>query len=176
MFASIEPRVVTCVHLLQKQNDKAFVVFNAHLDLSPFGALAETTQGKQARILADRIIPRFTDDCRGTWIVMGDFNSNKWFGAPPVLRKRQFKDASGVMDGMGGDDTGTMVGFDPEAELSCIDAALFSHIDWIFAKNHKELGDYKVRTDDGHVLATGAGETRRRLSDHHPVEAVVTLG
>merc|ERR1712043_127960 len=118
----------------------------------------------RARILMSRIVPYFVDkNVEQTCIILGDLNSDKSNGAPSVFQKH-YKDASGVMEkGSLGCDAFTYVGFDPSSPCSSS-----GQIDWTFVKNHEEISNYVVHTDD-------VSERNRRLSDHHPISAMVFL-
>lgn len=169
LLGAIEPRVVTCVELHDTFTKKHCFIFNAHLDLSPLGGF-ETTQHKQAQILADQIIPAFrgeNDSCTTCpHVIIGDFNSTRTFGAPTLLHARGYLDTSGVMAGVTTNHPGTCPGFDPAK-----DASGNEQIDWIFAKGLEKFEDYKLHQDDVHDHADG----KRRLSDHQPISVLLTL-
>jgi len=84
-------------------------------------------------------------------VIMGDFNSVRKAGAPPVLC------AVGYLDCSMGDDTATYVKFDD----SRANSGAKNHLNWIFARganfDNYTVYDNKYSHSDGQ---------RRNLSDH----------
>lgn len=65
-WGALWPRICSWVHLQQKDTGESFYVYNVHMD-----ALSQRSREKSAKLLAERIAQRKTDD---PFIVMGDFN------------------------------------------------------------------------------------------------------
>lgn len=65
-WGALWPRICSWVQLRQKDTGESFYVYNVHMD-----ALSQRSREKSAKLLAERIAQRKTDD---PFIVMGDFN------------------------------------------------------------------------------------------------------
>eukprot|EP00928_Gymnodinium_smaydae_P057473 TRINITY_DN40711_c0_g1_i1.p1 TRINITY_DN40711_c0_g1~~TRINITY_DN40711_c0_g1_i1.p1 ORF type:complete len:281 (+),score=31.57 TRINITY_DN40711_c0_g1_i1:77-919(+) len=161
------PRVVTCAELRRCDGAVVFC-FNTHLDHAGLNdpGTDYRVQQEQGEILL-RVCDEFCGSPLLPRIVVGDLNSGRGAGAPPVLTR------AGYIDASGGDDTPTFVGFDGNsAELTAVygtTCKATTQIDWIFVKNACAR-NYEVK---GHRYEGSDGRMRYH-SDHLAVTADVS--
>lgn len=176
-------RVVTCVALRRPRRDAdgdaeaEICCFNSHFDHAGMerSDCALPVQRREAEILLGEV-ERFCPG-GGLRVLLGDFNSWRGVGAPPVLLAAGYLDASS--SGAQPDDEATFVGFrtcaagereEAGSEALWGDPA-WQHIDWVFVGPGLQVGDYRVHKDR---YTDWRGATRS-LSDHLPVSARLTL-
>eukprot|EP00930_Biecheleria_cincta_P051793 TRINITY_DN37007_c0_g1_i1.p1 TRINITY_DN37007_c0_g1~~TRINITY_DN37007_c0_g1_i1.p1 ORF type:complete len:335 (+),score=42.73 TRINITY_DN37007_c0_g1_i1:80-1006(+) len=157
------PRLATCA-LIKRCDGVKLIACCTHLDHKDMHGEYQIQRG-QAEILTE-CLQQFCEDSATAvspcpCMVLGDFNSIRVAGAPPVLVRNGFDDCSG------GDEQATFVEFD---DRFASDGAN-QHIDWIFVKGAGYSGytvyDAKYRNSSGQC---------RNLSDHTPVACHLHLG
>lgn len=139
------PRICTWVHLVERDADTAFSVYNVHLDHE-----AQAARENGIALLLERIRQR---TAAGPVIVLGDFNAEP--DNPAVLRLQE-SELPPLKNALAAVPDGTFHGFTGEA----------SHgpIDYIFHSPEWQVLSAQVRQGDG---------TRPFPSDHFPVSAVL---
>jgi len=169
------PRVVTCAELRRRSNDERLFVFCAHLDHHGmakgklFGSLP--IQAAQAEILLQEV-RQFCLVDHYAQIILGDFNSWRSAGAPPVFLREGYKDASCCGDG-NVDDQPTFTGFKSGSYLRlAVERAIAEHIDWIFVSSSARTSNYNVHTSQ-YVNTEGQ---LRCLSDHLAISSLIHTG
>lgn len=146
LATSMFPRIVTIVHLLDKQTNEEFTFANTHLD-----ANLPSVRTLQAIILTSILF----SEQKGNIILTGDFNTISTSDALKALTKLNIKDA--INDTIGS----TLVG--PLGSRS----HEYKPIDHIFVSNNIQITkSYKV-TDTFNGI---------QPSDHYPVVAQIEIG
>jgi len=168
------PRIVTMVELRCKADGSSMYAFSTHFSHLVYVDYGRIVQEQQAGILV-RLIDKFCGgeprEHRAQIVIMGDFNSTRDDGAPPVLVKEGYIDAS--QTGEQRDDTPTWVGFQSgnivkymkEYQQRKLVDFIFSSPDLINTSYHVYPGQY----------ATKCGLCPRYLSDHRALSVVVRL-
>lgn len=153
------PRVVTCASLRQSDG-RGLCVCCTHLDHNGMSG-KYPVQREQAKILLSLVDDFCPRDPAIPCVVLGDFNSWRRAGAPPVLQ------SAGYFDCSRGDDTRTFVGFAAGRKSQNPER----HIDWIFLRGGTCV-DYRIY-DPSYRHPRGG---HRNASDHLPVGAILHLG